>query len=133
MTRIELDKSETAKLLEEIGSLQQQNRMLRRSMWHHVRLGGGVTVIKHNDFINYYEVDEVLHWHYDEGLHATVYKSVDSAGRLVSGEFRARQFTSSGHVVTHWYDMKLLWADIKGIWLAAGDILKETWAVWRGK
>lgn len=116
-------------LQEEIRSLQQQNRMLRRSMWHHVRLGGGVTVIKHNDFINFYEVDEVLHWHYDEGLHATVYKSVDSAGRLIAGEFRAPQFVENRSPG----QFQLLWSDIKYSAMTIWETSKEAWSVWRGK
>lgn len=64
---------EVRNLEEEILQLRDMNRMFRRSLFHLVRQHGGQMSVKHHDLVCYYEVDEVLHWHYDSYEHSTVF------------------------------------------------------------
>jgi len=58
---------------ERIEILEQQNRMLRRCMFHTVRMAGGQIAISHVDLVHYSELDEVLNWYYDQDKNATVW------------------------------------------------------------
>lgn len=113
---------EVRNLEQEVQQLRDMNRMFRRSLFHLVRQNGGQMSVKHHDLVNYYEVDEVLHWHYDSYEHSTVFTAKPLSKPYIMYNMPLKRSWLADVFLTY----RVLFGEVWRAW-------KERLEIWRGR